>query len=388
MDEVTEGSEFLKKLFLDDDKRTLYVQTWGGTNTTARALKSIEEEYSGTPEWDSIRNKINSKLVIYIILNQDDSYSNYIAKNWSGIKVINDRCNFWRFAYMWQFNDEATNVPLKAEWYLDNLKGKGALLDHYSTMGDGRVIDGELHDEQRGIDDYLEKNPSYSRFDFISEGDSPSFLYLVDNGLKSYEDPSFGGWGGRFGLAEDAEGKRWINNVTDYNPATKKFEATYTLTRWFMDMQNDFASRADWCVADDFSKANHAPSCHIKEGNAMTAKAGQKVKLQAVAEDSDGNSLSYRWWRYAEADSYKDEKRSLNKSEETGFSGFVLNVERIPLEDEIMDGIVLEGSDTQTVCFTVPEDAESGDTIMIILEVQDDGRHCLKHYDRAVITVK
>ena len=30
MDEVTEGSEFLKELFLDDDDRTLYVQTWGG----------------------------------------------------------------------------------------------------------------------------------------------------------------------------------------------------------------------------------------------------------------------------------------------------------------------------------------------------------------------
>lgn len=41
MEEVTEGSEFLKELFLNDDDSPLYVQTWGGTNTTARALKSI-----------------------------------------------------------------------------------------------------------------------------------------------------------------------------------------------------------------------------------------------------------------------------------------------------------------------------------------------------------
>ena len=58
MEEVTEGSEFLKELFLDDDPRTLYVQTWGGTNTTARALKSIEEEYSTADNWAEIQQKI------------------------------------------------------------------------------------------------------------------------------------------------------------------------------------------------------------------------------------------------------------------------------------------------------------------------------------------
>ena len=62
MDKVTDGSEFLKKLFLDDDKRTLYVQTWGGTNTTARALKSIEEEYKNTPQWSQITQSADEKL--------------------------------------------------------------------------------------------------------------------------------------------------------------------------------------------------------------------------------------------------------------------------------------------------------------------------------------
>ena len=73
MEKVTDGSEFLKNLFLDDDPRTLYVQTWGGTNTTARALKSIEEEYKDTDQWEEIQQKINDKLVLYIILDQDDS---------------------------------------------------------------------------------------------------------------------------------------------------------------------------------------------------------------------------------------------------------------------------------------------------------------------------
>ena len=62
MEEVTEGSKFLEKLFLDNDERKLYVQTWGGTNTTARALKSIEEKYKGTKDWKKIQKKINEKL--------------------------------------------------------------------------------------------------------------------------------------------------------------------------------------------------------------------------------------------------------------------------------------------------------------------------------------
>ena len=32
---------------------------------------------------------------------------------------------------------------------------------------------------------------------FISEGDSSNFTLLLDNGLRSYEDATWGGWGGR-----------------------------------------------------------------------------------------------------------------------------------------------------------------------------------------------
>src|SRR5689334_9539805 len=40
----TEGSDFIKKILLDDSKGPVYLQIWGGTNTVARALKSIEDE--------------------------------------------------------------------------------------------------------------------------------------------------------------------------------------------------------------------------------------------------------------------------------------------------------------------------------------------------------
>ena len=386
MDEVTEGSESLKKLFLDDDNRKLYVQTWGGTNTTARALKSIEKEYGNTSQWEAIQKKINEKLVIYIILDQDDSYSNYIAKKWPNIQIINDRSNFWHFAYAWKYHTDKVNSLLQGSFMYPNIKSEhGDLLSKYALMGDGNYLKGELDEEQRGTDVYLQKNPQYSKYDFISEGDSPSFLYLINNGLRSLENPTYGGWGGRFGVTSD---KLWQNNVLDYDPYTNQYEGEYSLMRWFDDIQNDFAARADWCIAKTYKDANHAPSLTVREGVDLKLAPGEKITLHANGLDPDGNKLSYKWWHYGEADTYEDSKVAKNEPVENKIQGLLLSVTRKIAYGEGVDNIVLYGSDTDTVTFNVPKDAKSGDTIHIIAEVKDDGKFNLKHYQRVIITVK
>ncbi len=134
---------------------------------------------------------------IYIILDQDVTYSEYIEKNWS-IEVINDRFNFWYFAYAWKMVESQLATRLQPKWQLNLRDNHGPLLKKYALIGDGNVLEGELEEEQRGIDRYLEKNPDYARFDFISEGDSPSYFYFLNNGLRNSDDPSYGGWGGRF----------------------------------------------------------------------------------------------------------------------------------------------------------------------------------------------
>mgnify|MGYP002237799308 CR=1 FL=1 len=46
MDSITAGSQHIVKILLDEtDNRPIWLQAWGGTNTIARALKTIEEEY-------------------------------------------------------------------------------------------------------------------------------------------------------------------------------------------------------------------------------------------------------------------------------------------------------------------------------------------------------
>lgn len=380
MEEVTEGSEFLKELFLDDDPRTLWVQTWGGTNTTARALKSIEEEYKDTDQWGDIQQKVYKKLAVYIILDQDESYGDYIAHSWPYLRVFNDVSNFWHFAYAWQFHPDELNATLHADWQQKNIVGDhGPLMELYALMGDGKTVEGELDEEQRGWDSYLEANPNYAKYDFISEGDSPSFFYLLDTGLRSMEEPSWGGWGGRFG----ADGK---NTVGDYDPYSKQFEASYALTRWFDDIQNDFAARVDWCTAGSFEDANHAPSVSVTQGIDLTAKAGDTVTLTAVGEDPDGDNLTYRWWRYFEADTYNDGQKEPKLKDDDSI-GLVVDRTAKVKDPKALDTIELTGADTEEVSFTVPADAKSGDTIHMIVEVQDDGAHTLKHYQRVVITV-
>src|SRR6185369_12203897 len=66
----TEGSEFIKKILLDDSTPgPIWVQTWGGTNTLARALKSIEEENKDSPTWKEIHERVSARTINYIILN-------------------------------------------------------------------------------------------------------------------------------------------------------------------------------------------------------------------------------------------------------------------------------------------------------------------------------
>lgn len=385
MEKETDGSKFLEELFLDNDERKLYVQTWGGTNTTARALKSIEEKYKNTEEWNKIQEKINNKLVLYIILDQDESYNEYIAKNWPNIEIINDRSNFWHFAYAWQMHSDELNDTLKSDWCYENLvKDKGPLMENYALIGDGKVIEGELYDELRGTEDYLNKNPNYSKYDFISEGDSPSFLYLIDTGLRSLEDPSYGGWGGRF---NNSSNLLYENTSLDYNPYSNQYEAQYSLSRWFTDIQNDFAARIDWCLSDNEDNINHAPSVRVEQGIDINAKPGEKVTLTAKGEDIDKDNLTYKWWRYFEADTYEDS--IINTDEEVNLVGDLqIDITRKLGNDEKVNTIEINNADKNEMSFIVPEDAKKGDTIHMVVEVQDDGKHQLKHYQRVIITVE
>lgn len=65
-----------------------------------------------------------------------------------------------------------------------------------------------------------------------------------------------------------------------------------------------------------------------------------------------------------------------------------MNLKRSLEDEEVTDSIEIQNADQSTMSFWVPEDAGAGDTIHMIAEVQDDGPHTLKRYQRVIITVQ
>lgn len=351
MDKVTEGSEWIRKVILDDEPGPLYVQAWGGLNTTARALKSIQEQYQGSRKWPDIQRRISQKVVVYNILNQDAALADYIKPNWPDMKIIDNQSQFWSFAYQWTRRvpadyQYALKAPYMEEYFLD---GHGELLEQYRTYRDGKPTPGDDQNNRWRPD----QNLSYAVHDFISEGDSPAYMYLFDfNGLRSSEDPTYGGWGGRFAPNESG----WID-TTDDNPFTAADDRSFPQTRWVVEIQDDFAARADWGVTPRYRDANHNPRASVREGLDLKRKPGKQVTLHGRGSDPDGDRLTYRWWQYTDADTYPGT-------------------------------VTLNDANTPTVSFTVPADAVPGQTIHLILEVTDDGSPALKHYQRVIVTVK
>ena len=357
MEKNTEGSDFIKNKLLDDDREPLYLQVWGGTNTIARALKSIEDDYKNTDKWQAIYKKVCQKAIIYAILDQDATYRKYISINWKDIKIYYNSKQFWSLAYFWK-----TAVPQQLHSFLegkfmgDNIvNNHGLLLKMYYSYGDGNPPAGEIEDIYSDPAK-IKKNQwgSFTQYDFISEGDSPAFLHLVKTGLGNLENPQFGGWSGSL-IQSETQPSRWEDGekTADFNPFTGKMDMAYGQTRWIPTLQNDFAVRANWCIKD-FKNANHPPSVKLLHANILKAKPNETVNLKGIATDPDGDKLTYKWWQYEEVGTYKG-TLSMNNSNQSKAN------------------------------FKMPKDAKKGETIHIILEVADTQSLPLTRYKRVVI---
>lgn len=357
MDSITAGSQHIAKVLLDEsDDRPIWLQAWGGTNTIARALKTIEEEH---PEkMESVANKLR----FFFIWEQDSTYQSYIRPHWGKyniLTIISDQ--FEAIAYRWKaIQPEEMQAYFTGSWMKENiLQNHGALCSLYKAHKTG----------EEGFDEG----------DFRSEGDSPAFIHTIATGLGNIESPDWGGWGGRYVLVRE---NTWLDPVTvaDYqypegrwyttsawgrnatkSGATSANNSEYKeyfkpIWRWSDAFQNDFAARADWCVKS-FVDANHPPVVKLENALDISAKPGAKIELSAKGStDPDGDELSYKWWQYVEADT----------------------------SDEI---VTIENCLGQDALVTIPEDSQAGQTIHIVCEVNDSGVPQLTRYQRVIIKI-
>ena len=150
----------------------------------------------------------------------------------------------------------------------------------------------------------------YPDVEYLMEGDTPSFLYLINNGLGNSEHPDWGSWGGRYEYYtprtedyyfEPETRPLWTNAVDEVYSEIDQQSHTgnhATIWRWREAYQNDFAARMDWCVKA-FEEANHPPVPALAHADVLEVSEGENVVLQAGdSSDPDGDELTHKWEYY------------------------------------------------------------------------------------------
>ena len=138
--------------------------------------------------------------------------------------------------------------------------------------------------------------------------------------------------------------------------ATGASPRDYATARWFEFAQRDFAARLKWTMTPTFAESNHEPKVSVTSGVNLTAAPGATVRLTATATDPDRNTLTTKWWQYADADTYPGT-------------------------------IAFSAADALTTTFQVPPDAMNGQTIYALIQVTDNGAPPLTSFQRVIVTV-
>ncbi|MCL4703622.1 DUF1593 domain-containing protein [bacterium] len=349
----SEGSDWIIKVLEEDDERPLWISVWGGVNTLAQALHKIRNTKT-----EAVAKSLIAKLRVYTISDQDDS-GIWIRNNFPDLFYIvspGDHYGSATWSSINTFVKGINNDEISNSWLAENIQqGHGPLGAAYPDVAWG------------------------------VEGDTPAFLSLIPNGLNEPGHPEWGGWGGRYelykpdfttlekgssGVPHEPETRKiWTNAIDDYTPYVHKeygravgrdsvafADNKVTLWRWRDDFQNDFAARMDWCTKS-YEEANHPPVPVLGHSEQLIVKSGEGFGLDASGStDPDGDNLSFLWFNYPEAGTYKKE-------------------------------IKIDGAENAHGAYVIAPKVEKNENAHFILKVTDKGKPQLSRYKRVIVRI-
>lgn len=346
------GSERIIEVVDGDDARPVHVCVWGGPNCLAQALWKVRS--TRTPE---ACERFVAKLRVYTISDQDDS-GPWLRREFPGLFYVASpgfhRLGGYHYA-TWtgiagdDFHGRFAGADpslVSQPWLDQHVRGKGPLGAEYPPVA------------------------------FMMEGDTPSFLNLIDTGLSDPERPDYGGWGGRYELAlpplrkwhlERETRPFWTDCLDEVLGGDGRWHTDNraTVWRWRPAFQNDFSARMDWTITPRYEDANHPPVPKLGHARELTAKPGDRLPLDAAgSSDPDGDGLTYRWMHYPEPGSFIFS---------SGRSGRPL---------------VIEQADQAAATLIVPEKFGQAGTCHVILTVTDAGSPPLTRYERVIVSIE
>ena len=313
------GSELLIRLADEDDPRPIYVAAWGGANTLAQAIWRVKQ----TRTADEVR-KFVRKFRLYTITDQDMDYAHRM-----------DRA---RSSHMWlrkEFKDDLQFIWDEGTWQEQCELGKQNWTQHQQYIQPKGALGKEYPNYKWGV-----------------EGDTPSFLYVLPNGLNDPEDPHQAGWAGYHerGMCPDSLTTAW----TSWQEPVRSISVGYK-RRFYPDEMADFKARMQWA---DQGEGNRNPVVVINGHRGPSplvihAKAGDTLRLDASKSyGPDDDKFTNNWWQQPE------------------------------IGTATLD---IQGSDVAEV--RIPQDA-AGQTLHVVCEVSDQGPFLLKGYQRVIIVVE